>query len=161
MDRGWLTRAGQAAMERLDLPGDIPAGVPHMELIGEREFFMCRHRGVLSYSTETVEIGGGSLRIYDRELQQKMFDLLHLERGEVEARFGHLLNAFRFGAPPHGGLAYGFDRLVMLLAGEESIREVMAFPKQQNASELMTNSPSDVEQKQLDELHIALVDQEN
>ena len=107
------------------------------------------------------EIGGGSLRIYDRELQQKMFDLLHLERGEVEARFGHLLNAFRFGAPPHGGLAYGFDRLVMLLAGEESIREVMAFPKQQNASELMTNSPSDVEQKQLDELHIALVDQEN
>ena len=106
------------------------------------------------------EIGGGSLRIYDRALQQKMFDLLHLERGEVEARFGHLLNAFRFGAPPHGGLAYGFDRLVMLLAGEESIREVMAFPKQQNASELMTNSPSDVEQKQLDELHIALVMEE-
>ena len=106
------------------------------------------------------EIGGGSLRIYDRALQQKMFDLLHLERGEVEARFGHLLNAFRFGAPPHGGLAYGFDRLVMLLAGEESIREVMAFPKQQNASELMTNSPSDVEQKQLDELHIALVTEE-
>ena len=63
MERGWLTRAGQAAMERLDLPGDIPAGVPHMELIGEREFFMCRHRGVLSYSTETVEIGGGSLTV--------------------------------------------------------------------------------------------------
>lgn len=71
MDRGWLTRAGQAAMERLDLPGDIPAGVPHMELIGEREFFMCRHRGVLSYSTETVEIGGGSLtvRVIGTELQ--------------------------------------------------------------------------------------------
>ena len=71
MERGWLTRAGQAAMERLDLPGDIPAGVPHMELIGEREFFMCRHRGVLSYSTETVEIGGGSLtvRVIGTELQ--------------------------------------------------------------------------------------------
>lgn len=62
MERGWLTRAGQAAMERLDLPGDIPAGVSHMELIGEREFFMCRHRGVLSYSTETVEIGGWTCR---------------------------------------------------------------------------------------------------
>lgn len=71
MERGWLTRAGQAAMERLDLPGDIPAGVPHMELIGEREFFMCRHRGVLSYSTEAVEIGGGSLtvRVIGTELQ--------------------------------------------------------------------------------------------
>lgn len=83
MDRGWLTRAGQAAMERLDLPGDIPAGVPRMELVGDREFFMCGHRGVLSYSTEAVEIGGGAwtVRVVGTELQ-----LAAMTEGELRLR---------------------------------------------------------------------------
>lgn len=101
------------------------------------------------------ELGGGSLRIYQREMQETMFRLLNIPPHEVEERFGFLLNAFRYGAPPHGGMAFGFDRLVMLMAGAESIREVMAFPKQQNASELMTNAPETVDQKQLDELYIS------
>ena len=101
------------------------------------------------------ELGGGSLRIYQREMQETMFRLLNIPPDEVEERFGFLLNAFRYGAPPHGGMAFGFDRLVMLMAGAESIREVMAFPKQQNASELMTNAPETVDQKQLDELYIS------
>lgn len=101
------------------------------------------------------ELGGGSLRIYQRELQETMFRLLNLPPEEVQNRFGFLLDAFQFGAPPHGGMAFGFDRLVMLMAGADSIREVMAFPKQQNASELMTNAPETVDQKQLDELYIS------
>lgn len=101
------------------------------------------------------ELGGGSLRIYQREMQEKMFQLLNIPPQEIQTRFGFLLDAFKFGAPPHGGMAFGFDRLVMLMAGADSIREVMAFPKQQNASELMTNAPETVDQKQLDELYIS------
>ena len=101
------------------------------------------------------ELGGGSLRIYQRELQETMFRLLKISPEEIQSRFGFLLDAFQYGAPPHGGMAFGFDRLVMLMAGADSIREVMAFPKQQNASELMTNAPEIVDQKQLDELYIS------
>ena len=85
--------------------------------------------------------------------------LFRSTKEDTEERFGHMLNAFRYGAPPHGGLAYGLDRLVMLLAGEESIRDVIAFPKVQNASDLMMNCPSPVEDKQLKELSIALTAQ--
>lgn len=105
-----------------------------------------------------VEIGGGSIRINTPEVQRRMFRALQLREEDAQERFGHLLTAFKYGAPPHGGLAYGLDRLVMLLAGAESIRDVIAFPKVQNASELMTGSPDVVEPKQLTELHIAVTE---
>ncbi|MFC2057066.1 aspartate--tRNA ligase [Chloroflexota bacterium] len=102
------------------------------------------------------EIGGGSLRIYTSELQRKVFRLLGYSDGEVEELFGHLLEAFDYGAPPHGGIALGLDRTVMLLAGEETIREVIAFPKNQNAADLTFNAPSSVTEEQLAELHLRL-----
>lgn len=101
-----------------------------------------------------VEIGGGSIRIHMQELQSKMFELLGFTQEQAWERFGFLLEAFRYGTPPHGGMAYGLDRLVMLMAGKSSIRDVIAFPKVQNASDLMTNAPDFVEAKQLKELHI-------
>ena len=104
-----------------------------------------------------VELGGGSMRIYNSDLQQKMFEVIGLPAEEIEARFGFLIDAFKYGAPPHGGMAYGFDRMLMLLDGCESIRDVIAFPKVQNASELMTNAPDIVDAKQLEELGIAIV----
>ena len=103
-----------------------------------------------------TELGGGSIRISTPEMQRKMFRALGLSEEDAQERFAHLLTAFKYGAPPHGGLAYGLDRLVMLLGGAESIRDVIAFPKVQNASEPMTNCPDTVEQKQLEELHIAV-----
>jgi aspartyl-tRNA synthetase len=103
-----------------------------------------------------VEIGGGSIRIHSTELQQKMFETLGFSKEAAWERFGFLMEAFKYGTPPHGGMAYGLDRLVMLIAGKDSIRDVIAFPKVQNASELMTNAPSEVEPKQLKELHIKL-----
>lgn len=103
-----------------------------------------------------VELGGGSLRIHEPQLQSKMFNILGLSDEEIEEKFGFLLEAFKYGVPPHGGLAYGLDRLVMLLAGEKSIREVMAFPKNQNAQCPVSNAPAAVEESQLEELCITL-----
>jgi aspartyl-tRNA synthetase len=103
-----------------------------------------------------TELGGGSIRIHQTELQEKLFSLLGFSEEEATEQFGHLINAFRYGAPPHGGLAYGFDRLVMLMAGAPAIRDVIAFPKVQNASEPMTACPASVDGKQLDELGIAV-----
>ncbi|MDR0840355.1 MAG: aspartate--tRNA ligase [Christensenellaceae bacterium] len=102
------------------------------------------------------EIGGGSIRIHSPELQEKMFETLGFTKEEAWRRFGFLMEAFKYGTPPHGGLAYGLDRLVMLITGASSIRDVIAFPKVQNASCLMTDAPDVVDQKQLDELHLAL-----
>ena len=105
-----------------------------------------------------VELGGGSIRINNSELQDRMFKCLGFTEEEAQVRFGFLINAFRFGAPPHGGMAYGLDRLCMLIQGLDNIRDVIAFPKVQNASELMSNAPDGVDPAQLKELHIAITD---
>lgn len=102
------------------------------------------------------EIGGGSIRITDRSLQQRMFKALGLSEEEAEAKFGFLLNAFRYGVPPHGGIAYGIDRLVMTLTGSENIRDVIAFPKTQSATCLLSGAPTDVDADQLKELGLKL-----
>lgn len=101
-----------------------------------------------------TELGGGSIRIFNTELQQKMFETIGFTKEEAWKRFGYLMDAFRYGTPPHGGMAYGLDRLVMLLTGRDSIRDVIAFPKVKDASELMTNSPGEVDKIQLKELAI-------
>ena len=101
------------------------------------------------------EIGGGSLRIYQPDVQAKVFETIGLSAEEANDKFGFLLEAFEFGTPPHGGIAYGLDRLVMLLAGEQSIRDAIAFPKTQQARDLLTNAPSTVDSMQLKDLHVA------
>ena len=105
-----------------------------------------------------MEIGGGSIRIHDMEQQQMMFSALGISREEALAQFGHLLEAFQYGAPPHGGIALGMDRIVAILADETSIREVIAFPKTASATDLMLNSPSHVAEAQLSDLHLAVLE---
>jgi aspartyl-tRNA synthetase len=102
------------------------------------------------------EVGGGSMRIFKREVQEKMFKALNLPPEEVKDKFGYLLDAFEYGTPPHGGIAFGFDRLVMLLAGRTNLRETIAFPKTASATDLLMDAPAEVDQAQLDQLHIRL-----
>ena len=106
-----------------------------------------------------TELGGGSIRIHERKMQETVFDVLGIDAAEQEEKFGFLLDALKYGAPPHGGLAFGLDRLVMLMTGASSIREVIAFPKTQSAACVMTQAPGVVDTKALRELHIRLREQ--
>jgi len=152
---------------------------PLFEYDEESERYMAKHHPFTSPSLEDIdsftenpgnakaraydmilngnEIGGGSIRISDPELQSRMFEALGIDEETAKERFGFLLEAFRYGVPPHGGLAFGLDRLVMLMLGRSSIRDVIAFPKVQNAGDLMTECPSPVDDKSLEELHIRTV----
>ena len=103
-----------------------------------------------------VELGGGSIRIFDKSLQKRMFDLLGFTEEEAKEQFGFLMNAFEYGAPPHGGLAFGFDRLCAMLGGQDSIRDFIAFPKNNSGRDVMINSPSEINTEQLNELNISL-----
>jgi aspartyl-tRNA synthetase len=102
------------------------------------------------------EIGGGSIRIHDKELQRLMFKHLGFSEQEAKDQFGFLMNAFEFGAPPHGGIAFGFDRLCSLFGGQESIRDFIAFPKNNSGRDVMIDAPSVIDKQQLDELNIKL-----
>jgi aspartyl-tRNA synthetase len=108
-----------------------------------------------------VEIGGGSIRIHNRELQQKMFSALGIGEKEAEEKFGFLLNAFKYGAPPHGGIAFGFDRWCAVMGGSESIRDYIAFPKNNAGRDLMIDSPSKIDAKQLEELNLRIAEKTN
>ena len=101
-----------------------------------------------------VELGGGSVRIHDKKLQQRMFKALGFTDDEADRQFGFLMNAFKYGAPPHGGIAFGFDRCVSLFAGLDSIRDVIAFPKNNAAKDVMIDSPSPISEEQLKELSL-------
>jgi aspartyl-tRNA synthetase len=103
-----------------------------------------------------VEIGGGSVRIHDAAIQKLMFKALGFTEAEAESQFGFLMNAFRYGAPPHGGIAFGFDRWVAMFGGQDSIRDFIAFPKNNSGRDLMLDTPAVISSKQLDELHIKI-----
>jgi aspartyl-tRNA synthetase len=103
-----------------------------------------------------IEVGGGSIRVHEMEMQKKIFEVLDLTEHEINIKFGFLLDALKYGAPPHGGLAFGLDRLIMLMCDSNAIRDVIAFPKTQTAACLMTSAPSEVDPPQLAELNIAV-----
>lgn len=134
-------------------PFTAPMAEDEDKMLTDKEHCRARAYDIVLNGTE---LGGGSIRINTPELQTKAFEALGLSQEDIQERFGHLVNAFQYGAPPHGGLAYGLDRLVMLMTGASSIRDVIAFPKVQNASDLMMDCPDVVEPKQLDELSIAV-----
>jgi aspartyl-tRNA synthetase len=103
-----------------------------------------------------VELGGGSIRIHDQQLQQRMFKVLGFTKEQAEYQFGFLMNAFTYGAPPHGGIAFGFDRLAAMFAGLDSIRDVMAFPKNNAGRDVMIDTPAIISDEQLKELNIKI-----
>ena len=126
-------------------PDDISLLDEHPEQVRAKAYdFVCNG----------IEVGGGSLRIHDTQLQEKMFEVLGFTPERAEAQFGFLMNAFKYGAPPHAGLAFGLDRFVSILAGLDSIRDCIAFPKNNSGRDVMLDAPSKLDKKQLDELHI-------
>ena len=134
-----------------------PFTSPHLEDLGFLESDPLKVRAqAYDIVLNGVELGGGSIRIHDPDLQARMFRILGIPPAEIEGRFGHLIRAFSYGAPPHGGVALGLDRLVMLMVGGESIRDVIAFPKTQKAMDLMMSAPATVDAKQLRDIHIEL-----
>ncbi len=141
------------ALTALHHPFTAPSCSPE-ELKAEPEKALSRAYDMVLNGTE---LGGGSIRIHDQSMQQVVFEVLGISEEEQREKFGFLLDALKYGAPPHGGLAFGLDRLIMLLTGSESIRDVIAFPKTQTAACVMTDAPGEVEKQQLEDLHIRLV----
>ena len=126
-------------------PDDIPLLDEHPEQVRAKAYdFVCNG----------IEVGGGSLRIHDSKLQEKMFGILGFTEERAMAQFGFLINAFKYGAPPHAGLAFGLDRFVSIMAGLDSIRDCIAFPKNNSGRDVMLDAPSAIDQKQLDELQL-------
>jgi aspartyl-tRNA synthetase len=135
------------------MDADIP-------LLSQRDLSQVRSKGY-DMVCNGYELCSGSIRIHDAGLQSRMFELLGIPESEAERRFGHMLKAFSYGVPPHGGIGFGFDRLVMLLCQTSNIRDVVAFPKTQSAVEPMTGCPSEVELKQLEELGLTVSDDQS
>ena len=135
-------------MSLLPNPDDIPLLDTAPERVRAKAYdFVCNG----------IEVGGGSLRIHDGQLQAKMFEVLGFTPERAMSQFGFLINAFKYGAPPHAGLAFGLDRFVSIMAGLDSIRDVIAFPKNNSGRDVMLDAPGTIDQKQLDELNLAIV----
>jgi len=146
-------------------PGQIQTMIENSPVIeNAQEYLKHPYASIKANAYDMVlngnEIGGGSIRIYQRELQEKMFEALGMDEEEQQHKFGFLLGAFEYGAPPHGGIAFGFDRLCSILGGSESIRDFIAFPKNNAGRDVMLDAPGTIDQKQLDELHIQLKSKE-